>query len=222
MAAQEDSPAVLPDSSSPPRGRRRGAVLTAGLVGFLIGGVAAGWLSGILLAEPEPMAITLDVFPEYIENLARPDLAPAGEGEPVDVAQFRADFEAQREGYRFAYGGDGASVDYGQFLLTIVNGSQSLPLPSDAAGTPGSASPILTSLDSGTVSCIFRPEVGLYNSAVLQTPADLSARGWTQCVRSDDSRRVSLKLDSRVPGGAAETSKRFAKILERTHESFDA
>ncbi len=59
----------------------------------------------------------------------------------------------------------------------------------------------------------------LYNSAVLQSPPDLSATGWTQCVLNDAERRISLKMDSRIPGGAEETSKRFADILERTHKS---
>ncbi len=193
-------------------------MLIAGLAGLLIGGGATGWLSGLFYAEPAPLAISLEVFPEHIENLARPDLALADAEDPMAAEQFMRDFEAQRERFRFAYGGDGASIDYGRFLMTIVNGSQSLPLPSDSEGAPESASPILISLDSDTVSCTFRPEVGLYNSAVLQISADLSARGWTQCVLNDGEQRISLKLDSLAPGGSAETSTRFASILERVHE----
>ncbi len=221
-AASGSSPAASRTPVPVASGRRRGPVLVAGLMGLLIGALGAGWLSGLLVDESEPIPITLGAFPESIANLARPDLALAGAEDSVDVEQFQADFEAQREEYRFAYGGDGAAVDYGQFLLTIVNGSQPLPLPSDAARPPDSASPILISLDSGTVSCVCQPELGLYDSAVLQMPADLSAKGWTQCVLNDGERRVSLKLDSRVPGIAVETSRQFARILERIQESFDA
>lgn len=191
-------------------------------MGLLIGALGAVWLSGLLVDEANPVPITLDMFPESIANFPRPDLAPAGTENSVDLEQFQSDFEAQREGYRFAFDGDGAALDYGKFLLVIVSGSQPLPMPSDAANTPDGASPILISLDSGTVSCVFEPELGLYDSAVLKKPADLSAKGWTQCVLNDDERRVSLKLDSRVPGNAVETSRQFARILERIHESFDA
>lgn len=79
--------------------------------------------------------------------------------------------------------------------------------------------PILVPHDTDTVSCVFRPEVGLYNRAVLQTPSNLSASGGTKCVLNDDERHISLKLDSGIPGGEVETSRRFASILERAHES---
>lgn len=218
-ASSEGSPASPPVAAPPASGRRRDATLVAGLVGLIIGAVAAGLLSTLFAGEPEPTDIVLDVFPDYIGNLERPDLALAKAKNPVDAEEFEAEFEAQREGFQFAYGGDGASVDYGQFLMTIVNGSQSLPLPTDTAGTTGGAQPTLISLDSDSVSCVFRPEVELYNSAVLQSAPDLSATGWTQCVLNDAERRISLKLESRIPGGAEETSTRFAGILERTHTS---
>ncbi len=217
-----DSSDRSPTQPFRPPGHRPSRILIAGLVGLLLGGGIVGWMSTFLSREPEPIPITLDVFPEYIGNLPRPDLDPAMIGDPEAVEQFRLAFQDQRETYRFAYGADGATVDYGQFLLTIVNGSQSLPLPSDAEGSPGNASPVLISLDSDAISCTFRPEVGLYDSAVLQTPADLRAQGWTQCVLNDRDRHISLKLESRVTGRSARTSARFENILERVQRSLNS
>ncbi len=123
-ASPEVSPASPPSPAPPASGRRRGTMLVTGLMGLAVGGVTGAWLSGLFVAEPAPMDVVLDVFPEYVENLERPDLALATAEDRADVEQFEADFEAQREKFQFAYGGDGASVDYGQFLMTIVNGSQ--------------------------------------------------------------------------------------------------
>lgn len=193
------------------------AVLVAAVAGMLLGGAGAVWASSQYFADPESIDITLDVFPEYLIDLQRNDVADRSANNTIAVAEFEADFEAQQQGYVFTHGGEGASVDYGKFRLTIVNGYQSLPLPSNVSGTPGDASPQLVSLDSETVSCVFRPEVGLYESAVLKAPADLSAMGWSDCVMNDEERRISLRATSMVPGGSAETATRFTQALERTH-----
>lgn len=184
---------------------------------MLLGGAGAAWASSVYFADPEPIDITLDAFPEYLIDLQRTDVADRSANNATAVAEFEADFQAQRQAYLFTHGGEGASVDYGKLRLTIVNGYQSLPLLSNAPGTPGDASPQLVSLDSETVSCVFRPEVGLYESAVLKAPADLSAMGWSDCVMNDEERRISVRATSTVPGGSAETAARFTQALERTH-----
>lgn len=205
------------DTPPGPSTRRRpgaGALVAVGITGLLVGAMIAAGLSLLYFRDPEPLPITLEVFPRYVLGLQREDMAARDAGAIDAVEQYEAEFSNQADLYRFVHGGDGASVNYGQmFALTIVNGYQSLPVPSNAVGD----SPVLVSLQSATVSCIFHPDVGLYDSAVLGTPQDLTATGLTDCVLNDRDRNFSLRLTSRVPGDARRTSTDFAGVLDSTH-----
>ncbi len=220
-AATDNEPTdAKASSTSTPTKRSFGVRLVAatGAAGMLAGGIIVGGLATMYYAEPEPLTITADVFPEYVLGLYREDLAARSAGDTEALRQFDTHFEDQLQRFQFVHGGPGAAVGYGQSLtLTIVAGYQSLPLPSELGGEPGSGPPTLVSLESEDVSCVFQPSVGLYDSAVLDRPPDLTAKGRTDCVLNDVGRNLSLRITSRVPGDAMQTSTDFAQALESAH-----
>ena len=213
-AASHDVTPGAPDA--PGWKSRAGVLLGVGFAGIVAGGLVVGFLSTKYHAAPEPLGITVKTFPDYVLGLEREDVSVRRSGDAAAVLELDAAFERRLEQYRFSYGGDGAGMDYGQSLiLTIVNGRQTLPLPTGDDVVAGG--PTLVSLETDAVSCVFTPEVGLYDSAVLDAPPDLTADGRTECVLHDSKRNLSLRLESRVPGGANQTSEDFARTLEQVH-----
>lgn len=202
------------------RRRERRLWLASGVAGCVLGGVAVGVLSSLYFADPEPVTISTETFPEFILGFKRLDAKARDAGDGDTVARMVADLESQVGDFRFAYGGDGAALDYeGSLTLTIVNGRLSPGLPSENRGEFGANSPRLVSLVSGGVSCVFEPMVGLYDGAVLHVPPDLSASGLTDCVLVDEERNLSLRLVNHTdtfPTNAIETARSFAGVLERT------
>lgn len=223
-AAEEPSP-VEHDATSaraPAAGRRRGmwALVAVGVAGVVVGGTVAGILAALWFSGPAPVSITVDAFPEYVLGIPREDMAARSTGDAEALRQFDAAFAEAMPRFRFVHGGDGATVAYGtSYTLTIVDGRQALPLPSGIEGGARQTTPVLVSLDSSEVSCVFQPVVGLYDSAVLGSPADLTAKGRTDCVLNDRDRNLSLRLTGLVPGDATRTSAEFSQILENTHRS---
>lgn len=199
------------------------ALVAAGIAGLVIGATITGVLASLSFGEPPPRSITVESFPEYVLGRQREDLAAISAGDSEALRRFEARVMAQMPDFQFVHGGEGATVAYGASVsLTIVDGRQALPLPTRAAGRSAGGAPTLVSLESAEVSCIFQPEVSLYDSAVLAGEADLTASGFTDCVLNDDARNLSLRLTSLVPGGAATTSADFAEVLRRTHEGLTA
>lgn len=194
-------------------------MIGAAVAGLVVGGGAVGALLASFLADPEPVPVTLESFPQHLAGLEREDLAAREAGDTGAVDEFNARFAEQRDSFLFAHGGEGATVGYGQrFTLTIVNGHLPLPLPDSDAGGLGNGPPTLISFESETVSCTFQPEVSLYDSAVLDAPADLSAQGETQCLLRDAERNLSLGIRGRVPEGATSGSTDFPIALRRAHD----
>ena len=188
--------------------------VACGVAGLVVGAVGAGAPATVYFADPEPFPVTLDLFPENLVGLQREDLAAREAGAIDAIKVYEKEMDDERYGFRIAYGGDGATVDYGQrFSLTIVNGRQPLPLPSYDVSKPA----LFITLQNDSVSCVFQPQVGLYDSAVLNAPADLTASGRTDCVLNDTHRNLSLRITSRVPADATQTATEFAGVLERTH-----
>lgn len=187
--------------------------------GLLVGGVAVGALSASFLADTEPIPVTLEMFPADLAGLEREDIEARETGDTEAVMAFNTGFAEQRDSFLFAHGGEGAAVGYGQrFTLTIVNGPLPLPLPDRGGGGLGNGPPTLISFESGTVSCTFQPEVSLYDSAVLDAPADLSAQGRTQCLLHDAERNLSVGIRGRIPEGATSGSTDFPIALRRVHD----
>ena len=194
--------------------------MVAGVAGFVVGATIASFGAALYFAKPPPVTITVNTFPEYVLGIHREDLAARSAGDSDALQRFDANFEDQISTSQFVHGGPGATVGYGQsFTMTIVDGRQPLPLPSGSGSRSTTGSPTLVSLESARVSCVFVPSVGLYDSAVLDSPADLTAKGRTDCVLNDRDRNLSLRITSLVPGGATATATDFAQVLERTHTS---
>ena len=205
-----------PDVPTPRRRPAAGVLVAVGIAGLVVGGLAVGLVAASYYATPEPLPITVEAFPEYVLGLEREDMPVRRSGDAEALKQLDAEFENQLERFRFSHDGDGATVGYGQSLaLTIVNGRQALPLPTGDDVVTGGRT--LISLETDVVSCVFSPQVGLYDSAVLDAAPDLTAKGRTECVLNDSTRKLSLRLTSRVPVGATQTSQDFAKALKRTH-----
>ncbi|MDO5734837.1 MAG: hypothetical protein Q4P15_00015 [Propionibacteriaceae bacterium] len=208
-----------PDSPPAPR-QDRGAWLwmAIGGAGFVVGGLAAVVLTNLYFAKPAPLTIALDTFPEYILGLQRVDIQDrTGDTRP----QLEAAVMDGLDDFRFAYGGDGAEVDYeGGLTLAIVNGHLTPGLPSGNRVGFDDGSPRLISFEANPVKCVFVPVVDLYESAVLATPSDLTASGLTDCVLVDPKRNLSLRLANHTDGfrgDAIQVANKFADVLERTH-----
>ncbi len=203
---------AAPDAPIPRRRPGAGVLVAVGIAGIVVAGLAVGLLSTWYYAAPEPLPITVEAFPEYVLGLEREDMPVRRSGDAVALKALDAEFDGQLERFRF----EGATVGYGQSLaLTIVNGRLALPPPTGDDVVTGGRT--LISLETDAVSCVFSPEVGLYDSAVLDAAPDLTAQGRTECVLNDSTRNLSLRLTSRVPGGATQTSPDFAQALERAH-----
>lgn len=208
----------LPPLREAPSTRSARAIVVAGVVGVLIGGLATWLLASALVSDPEPLPITQRVFPEVVLGLEREDLAARDAGDTGTAEQLTTGFAQQVANFSFAHGGEGAMMAYGgRFTLTIINASQALPVPTEGRPDAVTDSPILISLDSDEVSCVFQPQLGLYESAVLDAPADLTASGETICVLNDAKRNLSLRLASGVPGDANRTATDFDRALRRIH-----
>lgn len=191
------------DEQRPPvqghRGPRMRNSAVIGLAGLLIGLI----IGAIFIDRPsaKPLTITRDTFPREVFGQQRD-----GYSTPI-VEGLDAQLQDQTEGYRFAYGGDGARFFYGKYAVTIVNGRMStvLPIESDAAS---GETPWVASLKSGQTSCVSQnpppkrpPQLELSdiladNSKDVFSWLDESrTQARTECVLYDDSRNLSIRLE---------------------------
>ena len=173
--------------------------IAIGLAGMLVGLVV-----GAMFIDPPaatPLAITRDTFPREVFGQQRD-----GYSTPI-VEGLDAQLQDQMDGYRFAYGGDGARFHYGKYALTIVNGHMStvVPIESDAAS---GETPWVVSLRSGQTLCVSQnppqnepPRLDLSdiladNSKDVFFWLDESrTQARTECVLYDDSRNLSIRLE---------------------------
>ncbi|RMB61610.1 hypothetical protein EAX62_02975 [Tessaracoccus antarcticus] len=184
--------------------------VTLGVVaGMMLGGV---WVSGVVREPdvPPPIPILQDTFPRELMGAQRTDMQLREAGFGPTVERLDREFAEQLAAYRFAYGGDGATLQYGRLLsLTIVNGILPPPLPRDGAvdfNGRARLSSRLVSLRSGNVSCTFEPEPVVVPETGLESLGDLSSDGRTDCVLVHAERNLSLRIANPAVARGADAS----------------
>ncbi|MEO7586424.1 MAG: hypothetical protein ABIS84_00190 [Arachnia sp.] len=212
--------------SSPRRGTRLVVAVVLGVVaGMILGAV---WVSGTVRepTEPPPVEITLATFPRALLGADRTDIPLREAGFGPTVERLDRDFAEQLAAYRFAYGGDGATLQYGRLLnLTIVNGILPPPLPRDGAVDFSGRARLtrrLVSLRGGDVSCTFEPEPAVIQETGMEGLGDLLSDGRTDCVLTDPLRNLSLRIENPVEARGADaldTAISFRDELRRLHDS---
>ncbi len=205
------------------RSGRLGTALLAAVLGALLGGIV---VAGVLRTEtaPEPIPITLETFPDELLGADRNDLELRDAGFGPTVERMDAEFEEQLAAFRFAHGGDGATLGYGWLIsLTIVDGiiAPSLPREGEVNGA-GRAQETrrLVSLKSSTTSCIFEPRPVFNLARGMDDVGDFQGDGRTECVLVDRERNLSLRLVQNKwarDSDAFETATLFRDELERLH-----
>ncbi len=198
------TPPLEPLPPHSPSGRtHRGSGARNGLV-IGLAGLLAGLAFGALFIDPPevtPLAITRDAFPREVFGQQRDDyLKP-------NVEVLDAQLKDQVEGYRFAYGGDGAKFGYGKYALTIVNGRMSTVLPT-ASGADDWETPWVVSLRSSTTRCASEnptqdepPPLDLTeildddSKDVFYWLERGRTEAATECVLLDENRNLSLRLE---------------------------
>lgn len=178
------------------------AVVVVGVVALLVG-VFIGAVA-IERPAPAPIPITVDSFPRELLGEKRDDVAPREGGLETAVESLDDHVQSQLEGYRFAYGGEGAELRYGQtYTLTIVNGRLAPEVPVSDDIEP--ATPGLVSLNSGDTSCVARE-------------ADIQTLVATECVLFDRHQNLSLRLHGfDTASDVFDAVGRFGGELERIH-----
>lgn len=184
-------------------GSRRGLSITAPVI---VGAAAllAGLMAGVFLIDepaPQPIAISPDSFPLKVLEKERDDIRLRENGTQRDVESLDAQFEDQLSGYRQAYGGEGATLTYKGFSLTILNGRLTTAVPLQPV--PYSADPTwVLSLKTENTLCVSLdpPPVEAPDEPVSETKDVFYflERGrfdaTTDCVLFDEERNISLRL----------------------------
>lgn len=226
MLVDHDEGRTEAPSARPPAVVHFRAVVVVGVVALLVGVL----IGAVAIERPAPSAIpiTVDSFPQELLGERRDDLA-VREGEFKTAVESLDDhFQAQLEGYRFAYGGEGAALSYGQtYTLTIVNGRLAPEVP--ISDDPESTTPGLVSLNSGNTSCVARQtEIQVSGNDESGLPVDPTAVGddppdemlqtlvATECVLFDRHQNLSVRLSGfDAAGDVFEAARRFGDELER-------
>lgn len=209
--------------------RLRSVVVVAAvalLVGLTVGALAIG--------QPTPAAIpiTLESFPQRMFGVPREDVLMRDDGSPTIIGRLDSQFEDEVNGYRFAYGGEGAAFDYGNFVtLEIVNGQLVTAIP--ISGEAEWANELVTSLKTRDTTCVSSENTFMiqYNGRKGLTDqsqdefnggdpdVEVTSRAvFTDCVLFDRQRNLALRLSGPGPnndiiGDADE----FRAELERLH-----
>lgn len=231
MPADHDKGRTGTPSVRPARVVRFRAVVVLGVVA-LPGGVFIG---AVAIETPAPAAvpITVDSFPRELLGETRDDVAVREGGSETAIESLDDHFQAQLEGYRFAYGGEGAEFGYGEsYRLTIVNGqlAPELPISGDAEWATSSE----VSLNSRDTSCVFREGI-LYDVAYesklpidpvltddLRRETEVESV-WTDCVLFDRQRNLGLRLQGQGPGSdVLKVAGQFRDELQRIHIDLSA
>ena len=202
--------------------------MVAGGIGVLAGVALGGvWVSGIVRepAPPTPIAITVETFPRELLGTPRNDITLRDAGFGPTVQRLDDEFQEQLSAFRFAHGGDGATLRYGRLMsLTIVNGVLSPTLPRQGAvggdGRPPQSRRIV-SLRTADTSCTFEPKVTVDVGARLADLGGLDSDGRTDCVLVDSQRNLSLRIaHTEVARGvdALDSAAAFRDELQRIHQ----
>lgn len=210
-------------------------VVAVGVIALLVGVV----VGAVAIDRPASAAtpITVDSFPEALLGETRYDVVlRAGGGFETEVERLDSHFRAQLDGYRFAYGGEGAEFRYGEvYTLTIVNGQLAPEVP--ISGDPEGATPAVVSLKSRDTSCVSSDTgMRIFGSDVeTELPVDPSETndernrefGQTlvaiDCVLFDRQRNLSLRLVGHGPSGdVLEAAGQFRDELEKIHAGLTA
>lgn len=201
-------------------------VVVVGVIGLLVG-VAIGAIA-IDRGGPAAIPITVDSFPQALFGEAREDVELRDGGSETVMNRLDAHFQAQLDGYRFAYGGEGAEFGYGEsYWLTIVNGqlAPEVPISGDAEWATSS----VVSLNSRDTSCVSGEGIQYdiaYESKLPIDPVlidDLHREAEVEsvsidCVLFDRQRNVSLRLQGQGPGSdVLKVAGQFRDELERIY-----
>lgn len=214
-----------PPEEGPKRGRLDLAIaatlgIAVGVAGTVIA-LNAGNGSG------DSLPITPEIFPREVLGLLRDDLLPRDLDDTEAVGRLDANFARQVEGFRFAYGGDGAAMFYSVggsgVEYTILNGILPPSLPSTGSAPAGSAGlPVVVSYSSTDVVCTLQSTVVTLDAETgLPSETDLaSTPGWTSCVLTDGVRNLSLRLTELgvQRRDAARSAERMGEELRRLYE----
>ena len=175
------------------------ATVIVGVAALIVGAVGGALL--IYEPVPQPVPITVDSFPREILEKERDDIRLRENGTRPDLVRLDAQFEDQLNGYRQAYGGEGATLTYKGFSLTILNGRLATSVPLQPY--PASADVTwMVSLRTENTLCVSLDPPSV---EVLDEPIDdtkdvfyFLERGrfdaTTECVLVDEDRNISLRL----------------------------
>lgn len=225
-ADDEAVPVLFNEASEPPEAAKRGRTdlaVTAAL-GIVVGVVGTVFALNAGNGTSRPVEITPETFPREVMSLLRTDLLARDLQDEEHVQLLDEYFARQLEGYRFAYGGDGATMYYSVggsgVEYTIVNGILPPDLPHNGTDAGLVAPPVLVSFEEEMVLCTVVP------SAVVMEPMTGEAAapemdavsGLSSCVLRDETRNLSQRLSEvGVPRNAARSAEQLAAELQRLY-----
>lgn len=214
---EEAAPAHRDEQRPPVQGHRGPGMRNSAVIG--LAGLLIGLVIGAIFLDPPsagPLAITRDTFPREVFGQQR-------DGYSIPIVEgLDAQLQDQVEGYRFAYGGDGARFFYGKYALTIVNGRLSTVVPVGRDAASGET-PWVVSLSSGQTLCVSQnppakepprrdlSDILADNSKDVFSWLDESrTQSRTECVLYDERRNLSLRLEG---SGWRENTQQTAGLL---------
>lgn len=188
-------------------------------------------------STPRAIPITLDSFPEEIFAVAREDAELRDGGAETVMERLDSHFEAEVNGYRRAYGGEGAAFKYANFTtLEIVNGQLVTEIP--ISGDTEWANDLVISLNTRDTMCVSSERTFIVQYDGQKELTDLSldefnggdpdveitaVTVFTDCVLFDRQRNLSLRLSGPGPNNDVfEDAGAFRDELERIHGDLTA
>ena len=209
--------------------RFRSVVVIAAVA--LLVGLAVGVLA-IYRPTPAAIPITLDSFPQEMFGVPREDVLMREGGSETVMGRLDSHFADEVNGYRLAYGGEGAAFGYGNFVtLEIVNGQLVTEIP--ISGDTEWANDLTTSLITRDTTCVssentFMVQYNGRKGLTDQTQDEFnggdpdvevtSVAVFTDCVLFDQQRNLALRLSGPGPNNdIIEDAGEFRDELERLH-----
>lgn len=208
VAVVHEFAATKPSRRKRVRGQGARILTVPSTVVIAVVALVAGLAGGAFFLDvpaPPPIDITIDSFPREVLLKERDDIPWRDEGSKVAIERLNAQFEDQLAGFRQAYGGEGATLAYQGFSLTIVNGRLAATVPSQPDASSEDVGWVV-SLRSADTLCVSQ------DPPVEPPPIELSdvlgdqskdvfywlERGrtdaTTECVLVDEDRNISLRL----------------------------
>lgn len=217
------------DASAGSRRMSSGRVVGIAVLAVIVGALGGSTLTAVLLPSaeaPDPIAITLETFPRQFMGAERNDLELRDGGFGPTVERLDREFDDQMAAFRFAYGGNGATLGYGlKINLTIADGIISSKVPRtgevDLSGMVRETRRLI-SLRSATTSCTFEPSPAFNPSTGLEELGDFSVKGLTECILVDTRRNLSLRVAHNPQFSGADSfgaAADFRDALEDLHNS---